>query len=100
MSRLAYAIRVLRQARGLTAVQFADLSGVSPAYISLIERGDRVPPPDTLKRLAQVLNVEYDVFQLLMPGRNVPSKSERNRDLAAALTRLEDAESDLRRKLG
>lgn len=56
-------IKIVRQRSGLTQDQFAEQVGLSPKYISGIERGVENPTLDTLLRLAKVLGVEpYDLF--------------------------------------
>ena len=47
----------IRQARGLTQEQVAELSGFSQQYISGLERGHRNPTVVTLFKLAQALGV-------------------------------------------
>ena len=56
-------IKIVRQRRGLTQDQLAEQVGLSPKYISGIERGVENPTMDILIRLAKVLGVEpYDLF--------------------------------------
>ena len=56
-------IKIVRQRSGLTQDQLAEQVGLSPKYISGIERGVENPTMDTLLRLAKVLGVEsYDLF--------------------------------------
>lgn len=54
---LAKRIRELRQARGLTLEQLAELSGVSRSMISLIEREETSPTAAVLNKLADALSV-------------------------------------------
>ena len=56
-------IKIVRQRSGLTQDQLAEEVGLSPKYISGIERGVENPTMDILIRLAKVLGVEpYDLF--------------------------------------
>ncbi len=56
-------IKIVRQRSGLTQDQFAEQVGLSPKYISGIERGVENPTMDILIRLAKMLGVEpYDLF--------------------------------------
>ena len=56
-------IKLVRQRNGLTQDQLAERVGLSPKYISGIERGVENPTMDNLIRLAKVLEVEpYDLF--------------------------------------
>jgi len=56
-------IKIVRQRNGLTQDQLAEQVGLSPKYISGIERGVENPTMDILIRLAKILGVEpYDLF--------------------------------------
>ncbi|MBX3302072.1 MAG: helix-turn-helix transcriptional regulator [Nitrospira sp.] len=56
-------IKTVRQRNGLTQDQLAEQVGLSPKYISGIERGVENPTMDNLIRLAKALGVEtYDLF--------------------------------------
>jgi transcriptional regulator with XRE-family HTH domain len=56
-------IKIVRQMRGLTQEELAEKVGLSPKYISGIERGVENPALDNLIRLAKVLGTEpYDLF--------------------------------------
>ncbi len=60
-------IRLQRQRRKLTQEQLAAKADISVAYVSLLERGERTPPLDTLEQLAKALRV--DPLELLAPRR-------------------------------
>ena len=51
------ALRRLRQDRRLTLEGLAYLTRLSPAAISMIERGERSPTPETVVALARGLGV-------------------------------------------
>ncbi|MBS4032673.1 MAG: helix-turn-helix transcriptional regulator [Clostridiales bacterium] len=57
-------LKTLRQQRGLSQKQLAVLSGVSPSYLSRIERGERnIPHPSALVKLAGPLGInEYEIL--------------------------------------
>lgn len=56
-------IKTVRQRNGLTQDQLAEQVGLSPKYISGIERGAENPTMDILLRVAKGLRVEpYDLF--------------------------------------
>ena len=56
-------IKIVRQRNGLTQEQLAEQIGLSPKYISGIERGVENPTMDILIRVAKMLGVEpYDLF--------------------------------------
>jgi transcriptional regulator with XRE-family HTH domain len=55
---VASKIKSLRAKRKLTQQALADNSALSVSYISMLERGDRSPPLDTLEALATALGVK------------------------------------------
>lgn len=59
-------VRRIREKRGLTQEQFADLSGFSQQYISSLEQGHRNPTIITLYELSTALGVSY--LDLLRPS--------------------------------
>jgi transcriptional regulator with XRE-family HTH domain len=52
-------VRCLRERKGLTQEQFADLSGFSQQYISSLERGRRNPTIITIYELSTALGVSH-----------------------------------------
>lgn len=57
-------IKKLRLEKGYSQAKFAELTGLSEDYISLIENGKRTP---SLKRLIMIADVlEIDAYKLLM----------------------------------
>ncbi len=77
-------LRRLRKERGLTQRELADASGVDPATISQIERGNRRPHLETLDSLADALGVEVGDF--LAKSEPVPG----TRSLSWALSAPEE----------
>ena len=59
-------IRARRSQLGLTGVELAQRSGISPSYVSLIESGAKVPDEDVAADLARVLDDDEDLYA---PGR-------------------------------
>ncbi|TBL81357.1 helix-turn-helix domain-containing protein [Paenibacillus thalictri] len=55
-----------RKLKGYTIRELSDRSGVSAAYISQLENGNRgVPSPDVLQKLSEGLNIPYpELMQL------------------------------------
>ena len=51
-------IRMKRSQIGLTGAELAQRADISPSYVSLIERGAKVPDEDVAARLARALR--YD----------------------------------------
>lgn len=54
---LARRIRALRERKGLTQEDFAQRSGISVSFASLLERGERSPSYETLVQVASALDV-------------------------------------------
>jgi transcriptional regulator with XRE-family HTH domain len=59
---LGFKLRELRQERELTQRALAQLAGISPNAVSLIERDEISPSVATLQRLAAALNVKMSYF--------------------------------------
>ena len=53
-------IRVYRDLRALSARDLAAEAGISPSYLSQLEKGTRQGTPETLKTLAKTLGVSLD----------------------------------------
>lgn len=56
--RIEFHVREIRQERGMTIRQLADLSGVSKSNISALEKGEIMPTVHTVCCLAVALGVE------------------------------------------
>ena len=52
-------VRRIRQKKGLTQEQFAEVSGFSQQYVSGLENGRRNPTIVTIYELAKALGVSY-----------------------------------------
>lgn len=59
-------LKDLRKLKGYTIREVSDRSGVSSAYISQLENGNRgIPSPDILMKLSEGLNISYhDLMKL------------------------------------
>lgn len=70
---VAWNIRRLRVARGISAETLAADATLDRAYMSQIERGLGNPTIDVLERIAAVLHAELaELFQLPAPGESAP----------------------------
>lgn len=50
-------LRILRQEKGLTIAELAELSGISAGYICHLEKGTRKNPSiETMEKIAKVFN--------------------------------------------
>ena len=57
-------IRKYREMQGLTQEQFSEKLGLNTSSISDIECGKRFPKPENLVKIAQLLNVSYELLFL------------------------------------
>ena len=53
-------LKALRKERGLTQIALQMKTGIEQALLSKFENGERVPPTDTLIRLADFYGVSID----------------------------------------
>lgn len=53
-------LKQLRKSRGYTQVALQMQTGIEQALLSKFESGDRIPPTETLYRLAEFYNVSID----------------------------------------
>lgn len=53
-------LRQLRKSRGYTQVGLQMQTGIEQALLSKFENGERIPPTETLLRLAEFYNVSID----------------------------------------
>ena len=56
--RIGETIRHLREQRGVSQEQFAELTGHHRTYIGFLERGERTPNVATLQRVAAALQMK------------------------------------------
>lgn len=59
------AVRIGRAIAGLQQKELAELAGIDPSHVSLIEVGKRKPSVDTVGRLAKALHMPNHLFTLL-----------------------------------
>ena len=53
-------LKTLRKQKGLTQIALQMKTGIEQALLSKFENGERIPPTDTLIRLADFYNVSID----------------------------------------
>ena len=53
-------LKALRKSRGYTQVSVQMQTGIEQALLSKFENGERIPPTETLLRLAEFYNVSID----------------------------------------
>lgn len=57
LSRFATNVRKLREKKKLSQKALADKVGISVSYVSMLERGQRSPPLETIEKMAKALGV-------------------------------------------
>ena len=65
-------LRTLRLAKGLSQQEVASRAKITVSYVSMLERGNRSPPLETLEALAKALKVPP--LQLLESTRARPGR--------------------------
>ena len=53
-------LKLLRKSRGYTQISLQIQTGIEQALLSKFENGERIPPTETLMRLADFYNVSID----------------------------------------
>jgi transcriptional regulator with XRE-family HTH domain len=57
LTRFAANVRKLRAKKSLSQKALADKIGISVSYVSMLERGQRSPPLETIEKMAKALGV-------------------------------------------
>ena len=57
LSRFAANVRRLRAKKRMSQKALADKIGISVSYVSMLERGQRSPPLETIEKMAKALGV-------------------------------------------
>ncbi len=57
LTRFAGNVRRLRARKKLSQKALADRIGISVSYVSMLERGQRSPPLETIEKMAKALGV-------------------------------------------
>lgn len=59
-------VREARMRAEITLRKFAEMIGVSPTYLSQIERDEYAPPSESrIQKIAQILNIDADVLSAM-----------------------------------
>lgn len=57
LTRFANNVRRLREKKKFSQKALADKVGISVSYVSMLERGQRSPPLETIEKMAKALGV-------------------------------------------
>ncbi|MEI7705200.1 MAG: helix-turn-helix transcriptional regulator [Deltaproteobacteria bacterium] len=61
-TRFATNVRILRKKKNLSQKDIAGKMGISISYVSMLERGQRSPPPETIELIAKALGVRAEAL--------------------------------------
>lgn len=87
-------LRELRRSRGFSQVELANLSSVTPSYITKLESGSSAPQIDTVARLAAALGVAAsELIPSTPPANPVDVLRQQAHRLADAVIDAADLES-------
>ncbi len=64
-------LKTLRKNRGLTQINLQMKTGIEQALLSKFENGERMPPTETLIRLADFYNVSIDYILARTDNPNI-----------------------------
>jgi transcriptional regulator with XRE-family HTH domain len=56
-ARIGERVRTRREALGWSQAKLAEIAGISPNYVGVVERGEKLPTLDTLDAMANALSV-------------------------------------------
>ena len=101
MREIGKTIRVVRLAKGIKVKELATAAGLSPAFISLVEAGDREPSLTAIRSIADALGVPSDLLIMTASSGSgsLRTTDETARGLADAVASLMEAEAVLAKKL-
>lgn len=64
-------LRKLRESKGITQIALQMETGIEQALLSKFENGERIPPTETLIRLADYYNVSMDYIMYRTDKREI-----------------------------
>ena len=94
-------IRILRDARALSASEVAKRAGISLPYLSLVETGRRSPSIEKLRSLSDALGVPTDFLLIIASGKHssLTSNKEHVQRLLNVMQRLANLERELQNEI-
>lgn len=95
------AIRIVRTVKGLRLGELAKSAKISAPFLSLIERSERQPSLDVIRRIADALRLPSELLILMSVARDgtLRTTDSRTDALASALRKLMEAEQSLCERL-
>ena len=85
-------IKFWRQQRNLTQEQLAEIVGVTPGFISLIEIGKRRVSLESLLSICKELEITLNE---LLVGNQIPQPSDYNTEFSELISKLDEADRQL-----
>ena len=85
-------IKFWRQQRNLTQEQLAEIVGVTPGFISLIEIGKRRVSLESLLSICTELEITLNE---LLVGNQLPQPSDYNTEFSELISKLDEADKQL-----
>lgn len=90
---LGQSIRKVRKGKGFTQVEFSTLIGITQSYLSLIEKGEKTPSMEVIRKMAIALKTPVPIlFWFTLDEEDVPEhKREAFRILRPSVDSLVNA---------
>jgi transcriptional regulator with XRE-family HTH domain len=86
-------IRALRKKHKYSLVQLGELTELSPAYLSEVERGEKIPPFSTLRTITEVFEVPVSLFVGNKRKQSIVGEKLRNARIDRRMTQQELADA-------
>lgn len=93
------AIKILREAKGLSLSALAKKLEISPAFLSMVEQNKKSPSLKLLKKISDSLNIPLETFRVVEDEKDkkVKTEDEYVRKLADSLKKLVSIEDRLKK---
>jgi transcriptional regulator with XRE-family HTH domain len=97
---LGTAIRILRSSAGFSQSQLAKAAGISGAFLSLVESGEKRPSSYVLRKIAAGIGVPFEVLlRLARPDGDSAPQNEKSMRLFESVQKMQEMEDELKRHL-
>lgn len=65
-------VRQIRESKGISQIELAELSSITPSHLGAIERGLKKPRLDTAELISQALGIQqlHDLWDTVIPDKN------------------------------
>lgn len=88
--QIGKAIKRLRVREEVTQQQLAKQVGISQGYLSLVEKGEREPDLELVKKITAALNIPKQLTLLLTTCETKPELNKFRKHLKSIITTLQD----------